>query len=123
MNSNLNEANDFYKKSQQSSGVSRALKRSYLEKAISLYRREMMQATRENYPSLQKNLGLASYRLADILDPDNDLPLIIFHFAEAITAFSTAWAMKPTEQQTEWGGRLEELISDCFERSYRSRKY
>lgn len=123
MNSNLKDANDFYKKSQQSSGVSRVLKRSYLEKSLALYRKETSRTSWENFPSLQKNVGLASYRLADVLDPDDDLSLVIYYFAEAIKAFSNAWAMKPEKQKTEWGGRLEELISDCFERSHRSRKY
>lgn len=124
MNSNLRKANNFYKKSQQSHGISRPLKRSYLEKSISLYRKEINQTilTRDNLASLQKNVGVASYRLADVLDPD-DLTLIIYHFAEAIKALSMAWTMKPQEQNTEWGGRLEELISDCFEKSHRARKY
>lgn len=123
MNSNLREANDFYKKSQESHGVSLPLKRNYLEKAISLYRKELSGVTPANISSLHKNIGLASYRLADILDPDDNLPLIFYYFAGAIEAFSVAWYMKPNERNTEWGGRLEELILDCFEKSFRSRKY
>lgn len=88
MNFNLQAANDFYKKSQESSDVSRVLKRSYLEKAISLYRKEANHATRENFPSLQKNLGLASYRFVDVLDADDDSQLIIYNIAVAIKSFS-----------------------------------
>lgn len=123
MNSNLRQANDFYQKSQETIGLSRPLKRSYLEKSLSLYRLEIRQASRDNIPSLQKNFGLASYRLANVLDADDDLPLIIYSYCQAIQAFSTAWAMRPDQQSAEWGGRLEELISDCFEGSHRSRKF
>lgn len=122
MNSDLYQANEFYKKSQQSSGVSRVLKRSYLEKAISLYRKEMNKVTRENVPSLYRNIGFANFRLAEILDPEFDLSLVIYYFAEAIKAFLTAWFMKPKERNNEWSGKLEELVSDCFEKTYHARK-
>lgn len=122
MNSNLRKANDFYLKSQEPTGISRPLKRSYLEKSVSLYRSEIRQANPINLPSLQKNLGLASYRLADTLDPDDELSLIVYHFCETIKALSYAWAAKPDKQTTEWGGRLEEVICDCFERTHRLRK-
>lgn len=122
MNANLTEANELYKKSQQNFGVSRVLKRSYLEKAISLYRDEMSKAIRQNIPSIQRNLGFANFRLAEVLDPKFDLLLVIHYFAEAIKAFSIAWVMKSGNENAEWKGRLEELISDCFERSYRSRQ-
>lgn len=122
MNSDLKMANDLYNKSQEPHGISRPLRRSYLEKSLSLYRSQMRHATLKNIPSLQKNFGLASYRLVDVLDAEDDLPMIFYHLGEAIQAFSTAWSMRPDEQQTEWGGRLEELISDCFEKSYRARK-
>lgn len=122
MNPDLKMANDLYNKSQEAHGVSRPLKRSYLEKSLSLYRSQMRQTALKNIPSLQKNFGLASYRLADVLDADDELPLIIYHLSEAIQAFSMAWTMRPEQQRTEWGGRLEELISDCFENAHRSRK-
>lgn len=120
MNSNLRLANDYYQKSQETIGLSRPLKRSYLEKSVALYRIEMRNATQDNLPSLMKNFGLACYRLANLLNADDDLPLIIYNYCEAIQAFSTAWTMRPDQQNTEWGGRLEELISDCFEGSHRS---
>ncbi|XP_037042295.1 uncharacterized protein LOC119078723 [Bradysia coprophila] len=120
MNPDLQMANDLYNKSQEPHGISRPLRRSYLEKSLSLYRSQMRHTAQKNVPSLQKNYGLASYRLADVLDADDDLPLIIFHLSEAIQAFSTAWVMRPKDKQTEWGSRLEELISDCFEKSHRS---
>lgn len=123
MNPDLRQANEFYKKSQESFGISKVLKRSYLEKAMSLYTKEMSKATRETAPSIQRNLGFASYRLADLLDPKFDLSLVIYYFAEAVKAFSIAWNMKPDQQNTDWGGKLEELISDCFEKSYRSCEY
>lgn len=122
MNSNLNAANDYYKKSQQTAGLSRVLRQNYLEKAIAMYTKEINHATRDNYPSLLKNLGLANYRLVDVHDTEDDR-VIIYHLAEALKAFSTAWVMKPEEQKTEWGGRLEELMSDCFEKAYRACKY
>ncbi|KAJ6644303.1 hypothetical protein Bhyg_09270 [Pseudolycoriella hygida] len=120
MNANLREANGLYRKSQETVGISPVLKRIFLEKALSLYRRETNGTSPENLPSLQKNIGLACYRLADVLDSNVEGTLVIFYITEAITAFTMAWFMKPVERNTEWGGRLEVLISDCFELSYRS---
>lgn len=120
MNHALTRANSLYKKSQQTNGISRSLRRPYLEEALCIYRSEIRKAVTEHRPSLLRNIGTASLRLAEVIDAKIDLKLVIYHLSEAVKNFTLAWIERPDQQQTQWGYKIEELVGDCYELALRS---
>jgi len=69
MNKALKKANSLYKKSQQSTGLSRAVKRGHLEKALKLYRGQVKVIRNcVELSALMRNIAMTNFRLAEVVD-------------------------------------------------------
>jgi hypothetical protein len=122
-NSKLAEANNWYRRSQTSDGLSRVLRESYLRHALRIYHEEIKNvASHEGRVSLMRNLGMTNLRLAEVLDGRQSLDILLFHLAEAVEKFCSALILKRVLGPVEpaWLEKIMESISDSFYLAFRS---
>lgn len=129
MNDQLREANEYYRKAKRSSGVSRVLRRSYLEKAVRIYHEQLNHLRTEQIvakAALWRNIAMSNLQLALVLDepkPRAELERVVFHLKEAIASLITALTLRPNDVNTEWGTTLQASILECFDTAFqRSRE-
>jgi hypothetical protein len=123
MNAEICTANELYKLATEGHrSFSPALRRSYLERALTIYRAQLQRnvCALESRSSLWRNVGVSSLRLAELINP-KEVRLVMYHLSEAVRNLTFAWLGRSTEdRKSEWGDRIQELVSDSFERAFRS---
>lgn len=126
MNFALCQANELYRVGVAGSqGMSRSSQRSCLERAISIYSSELDSTHRPtDVVSLQKNLGMAHFRLGQVIKPSNkEINLIVYHLNEALRYWVQAWlGQGPQLKNGEWGQRLQGSVASLFETAFKSCK-
>jgi len=74
MNQDIEQANSYYKQSQESRTGSRALKRGYLEKALRLYQKHVaLSRDAQQLSPLLRNIAMTNFRLAEVIDEGNEV--------------------------------------------------
>lgn len=124
MNSEIERANSLYKRSQQPFGVSQTSRKSLLLTALAIYHSQCKNVSPANVVSLRRNIGVCNLRLAKVLDPKFDLKMIFYHLSEAVNNLTNVWSSRQvaSADDSEWASKVEELIVDCFQLSFRSSK-
>lgn len=124
---NVAQANDLYREGVAGKqGMSRSMQRSYLERAAEIYSSEIRKQDPNTNTNttviLNKNLGMANFRLAEIQRPQ-DLTRIIYLVEEALRGLTNAWRwQQPVTREGDWGVRLQGHISSLFIMAFKSSK-
>jgi len=116
--SELQRANELFQKSQLTSGVSKALRIGYLEQAIQIYSSELAKAPATKYYVHSKNIGVANYRLAELLDPKYDMQQLMYRLSEAVRNYCNAWKSSPFPRDSPWALQVKEYVSDAFKSAF-----
>lgn len=121
MNYRLVQANDlYYKGISGDDGMGLTMRRSFMERAIGIYKSEFKKADRAGRRSLWKNLGMAHFRLAQMMEL-TEFDIIMQNLCDAVSAFTRAWLAQDVQmREGEWGSKVQETIADCFRTAFRS---
>ncbi|XP_013390038.1 uncharacterized protein LOC106158541 [Lingula anatina] len=110
------EGNQLYTSATQS-GLSPVLRKERLNNAIMKYNKALQTAeTRNDRSSAYKNIGMASWRLAQVIQLQNEGPkLVEFHLIEALKHLSNALEEAGSSRGIDWSTQSNQYLHECLQ--------